>query len=40
GFLMRTARGRMATRLAYLHFGLPTPAGRETSQSMSLFGDK
>jgi Holliday junction DNA helicase RuvB len=40
GFLMRTARGRMATRLAYLHFGLPAPAGRETSQSMSLFSDK
>ena len=25
GFLMRTARGRMATRQAYLHFGLPAP---------------
>jgi len=25
GFLMRTARGRMATRNAYLHFGLKMP---------------
>jgi Holliday junction DNA helicase RuvB len=25
GFLMRTARGRMATRAAYLHFGLKMP---------------
>ncbi|HUQ09450.1 MAG TPA: Holliday junction branch migration DNA helicase RuvB [Steroidobacteraceae bacterium] len=25
GFLMRTARGRMATRAAYLHFGLKVP---------------
>lgn len=27
GFLIRTARGRMATRKAYLHLGL-TPKGR------------
>jgi Holliday junction DNA helicase RuvB len=27
GFLMRTARGRVATRAAYLHFGLPQPSG-------------
>jgi Holliday junction DNA helicase RuvB len=26
GFLMRTARGRLATRTAYLHLGLPVPA--------------
>lgn len=25
GFMMRTARGRMATRHAWLHFGLPVP---------------
>jgi Holliday junction DNA helicase RuvB len=25
GFLMRTARGRVATRAAYLHFGLAPP---------------
>ena len=24
GFLMRTSRGRIATRMAYEHFGLPT----------------
>jgi Holliday junction DNA helicase RuvB len=40
GFLMRTARGRMATRLAYLHFGLPVPTVAQTSESMSLFRDK
>ena len=37
GFLMRTARGRVATRTAYLHFGLTVPAAIETSDSMSLF---
>jgi Holliday junction DNA helicase RuvB len=26
GFIMRTARGRVATRTAYLHFGLTPPA--------------
>jgi hypothetical protein len=26
GLMMRTARGRMATRQAYLHFGLPAPS--------------
>ncbi len=25
GFIMRTARGRIATKTAYLHFGLPAP---------------
>jgi Holliday junction DNA helicase RuvB len=40
GFLMRTARGRMTTRLAYLHFGLPVPDPVRTSESMSLFSDK
>ena len=29
GFLQRTARGRIATRSAYAHFGLKTPTGRE-----------
>ncbi|HSC48305.1 MAG TPA: Holliday junction branch migration DNA helicase RuvB [Gammaproteobacteria bacterium] len=37
GFLMRTARGRMATKLAYQHFGL-TPPRREVSPD--LFDDK
>jgi Holliday junction DNA helicase RuvB len=39
GFLMRTARGRMATRAAYLHFGLPAPAQPAAPASLSLFGD-
>jgi Holliday junction DNA helicase RuvB len=37
GFLMRTARGRMATRTAYQHFGL-TPPRREVAAD--LFDDK
>jgi len=36
GFLMRTARGRMATRSAYLHFGLEPPA-LERPASLELF---
>jgi Holliday junction DNA helicase RuvB len=36
GFLMRTARGRVATRLAYLHFGLPAPSAE---RNLSLFKD-
>jgi len=39
GFLMRTARGRVATRSAYLHFGLKAPSVTPTSDSMSLFDD-
>lgn len=27
GYIVRTPRGRMATRSAYLHFGLPAPSG-------------
>jgi len=30
GFLDRTPRGRVATRLAYEHFGLPMPRGQNT----------
>ena len=37
GFLMRTARGRVATRNAYLHFGLTPPARPATA--MPLFGE-
>jgi Holliday junction DNA helicase RuvB len=37
GFLMRTARGRVATRAAYLHFGLEAPATDPQSGSMPLF---
>ena len=35
GFLMRTARGRMATRNAYLHFGLKVP--ERAGGTMPLF---
>jgi Holliday junction DNA helicase RuvB len=37
GFLMRTARGRMATRAAYLHFGLKMP--ERALASLPLFED-
>jgi len=45
GFLMRTPRGRMATRLAYAHFGLgerPAPAGppRARAPIDDLFEDR
>jgi holliday junction DNA helicase RuvB len=36
GFLMRTARGRVATRAAYSHFGLSIP---EREMNLSLFRD-
>lgn len=36
GFMMRTARGRVATRNAYLHFGL-TPPARDVSPELPLF---
>jgi len=37
GFIMRTARGRVATRKAYLHFGLTAPALERESGSLGLF---
>ena len=37
GFLMRTARGRMATRSAYQHFGLRAP--ERVSANLQLFED-
>ena len=37
GFLMRTARGRIATRTAWLHFGLEVP--KDTPQYSDLFND-
>ncbi|MCB1625979.1 MAG: Holliday junction branch migration DNA helicase RuvB, partial [Pseudomonadales bacterium] len=37
GFLMRTARGRIATRLAYLHFGMRVP--EPAHATLSLFED-
>ena len=38
GFMMRTARGRVATQNAYLHLGLQQPAGKETAD-LPLFND-
>jgi len=37
GFIMRTARGRVATRKAYLHFGLTVPALEREPGSLGLF---
>jgi Holliday junction DNA helicase RuvB len=42
GFLMRTARGRVATRAAYAHFGLPPPPrlpAAEREVNLPLFKD-
>jgi Holliday junction DNA helicase RuvB len=39
GFLMRTARGRMATRSAYQHFGLKAPAIERGAANLPLFND-
>lgn len=38
GFLKRTSRGRMATRSAWLHFGLTPPASNAMSAEVDLFG--
>ena len=37
GFIMRTARGRVATRNAYLHFGLTPPAIERPGGNLGLF---
>ena len=37
GFLQRTNRGRIATRSAYLHFGIQVPAVRERPELGGLF---
>ncbi|HUG99316.1 MAG TPA: Holliday junction branch migration DNA helicase RuvB [Gammaproteobacteria bacterium] len=37
GLMMRTSRGRMATRQAYLHFGLAAPARVLDPETLSLF---
>jgi Holliday junction DNA helicase RuvB len=39
GFLMRTARGRVATRHAFAHFGR-TPPEREVPAGLELFGER
>jgi Holliday junction DNA helicase RuvB len=37
GLLQRTSRGRIATRSAYLHFGVQLPAARERPDAPGLF---
>ncbi|HQR23218.1 MAG TPA: Holliday junction branch migration DNA helicase RuvB [Steroidobacteraceae bacterium] len=37
GYIMRTARGRVATRNAYLHFGLTPPAIEKQGGTLGLF---
>jgi Holliday junction DNA helicase RuvB len=39
GFMMRTPRGRTATKQAYLHFGLKAPEKLATYKNMSLLED-
>jgi len=39
GFIMRTPRGRIATRHAYLHFGLAVPEKVVQQKNLSLFED-
>ena len=38
GFLMRTARGRVATRKAYVHFGLKAPGHRARPELAAVPG--
>jgi len=41
GFMMRTPRGRMATRNAYLHFGVaPPPKAELNASTLNLFDDQ
>jgi Holliday junction DNA helicase RuvB len=41
GFLQRTPRGRIATRLAYEHLGVDVPAAIDNlSAQQTLFGDQ
>jgi Holliday junction DNA helicase RuvB len=37
GFIQRTSRGRIATRAAYLHFGITVPAARSRAEAPDLF---
>lgn len=39
GFVMRTPRGRVATRLAYLHFGIELPKTAHLSSENNITGD-
>jgi Holliday junction DNA helicase RuvB len=36
GYMIRTPRGRMATRNAYLHFGLPQPSVASADPNLPL----
>ena len=36
GYMLRTPRGRMATRGAYLHFGLPAPSNESAGANLPL----
>jgi Holliday junction DNA helicase RuvB len=38
GFIMRTPRGRVVTRQAWLHFGLNPPANPAQTSTQDLFG--
>ncbi len=40
GFIVRTPRGRMVTRNAFLHFGLTRPGGPDSSLELDLGGDR
>ena len=40
GYLMRTPRGRVATRQAYLHFGLTPPPSAGAAVQRGIFGDE
>ena len=40
GFMMRTPRGRVATKSAYLHFGLVPPPPSAQRESMNLFNSE
>ena len=39
GFIMRTPRGRVATRLAYLHFGLTPSEQNNSGNTADLFSN-
>lgn len=39
GYMMRTPRGRMATRFAYQHFSIPMPDAFDTNASDELFNE-
>jgi Holliday junction DNA helicase RuvB len=39
GYMVRTPRGRMVTRNAYLHFGLPRPSSAGTNLPLDLEED-